>query len=72
MAYLSTIRQQLAPTVGQVTFGASFQAESARAGIGETIAMGRVVYASDVPLILLDETWILASKPVTDTSKMYL
>ena len=26
--------------------------------------MGRVVYASDVPLDLLDETWIPASKPV--------
>ena len=51
--------------MGQVTFGASFQAESARVGIGETIAMGRVVYASDVPLILLDETWIPASKPMT-------
>src|SRR4051812_13789976 len=34
MAYLSIIRRQLAPTVGQVTFGASFQAKSARAGIG--------------------------------------
>src|SRR3954470_12934581 len=56
MAYLSTIRRQLAPTVGQVTFGTSFQAEYAHAGIGETIAMGRVVYASDVPLVLLDET----------------
>src|SRR3954465_7931068 len=65
MVYLSTIRRQLAPTVGQVTFGASFQADSAHAGIGKTIAMGHVVYASDVPLILLDETWIPSKEPVT-------
>ena len=51
--------------MGQVTFGASFQAESARAGIDETIAMGRVVYSSDVPIVLLDETWILAKEPMT-------
>src|SRR3954463_6732072 len=51
--------------MGQVTFGASFQAESTRAGISETIAMGHMVYTSDVPLILLDETCIPASKPVT-------
>ena len=27
--------------------------------------MGRVVYASDVPLVLLDENWIPAKDPVT-------
>ena len=60
MAYLSSIRRQLAPTVGQVSFGSAFRAESARIGIGETIAVGRILYASDVPLIVLDETWIPA------------
>ena len=41
-----------------------FRAESARIGIGETIAVGRILYASDVPLIVLDETWILAREAV--------
>ena len=65
MAYLSSIRRQLAPTVGQVSFGSAFRAESARIGIGETIAVSRILYASDVPLIVLDETWIPAREPVT-------
>ena len=56
MAYLSSIRRQLAPTVGQVSFGSVFRAESARIRIGETIAVSRILYASDIPLIILDET----------------
>ena len=65
MAYLSSIRRQLTPTVGQVSFGSMFRAEPARIGIGETITVGRILYASDVPLIVLDETWILAREAVT-------
>ena len=64
MAYLSSIRRQLAPTVGQVSFGSVFRAESARIGIGDTITVGRILYASDVPLIVLDETWIPAREVV--------
>jgi len=48
-----------------VSFGSAFRAESARIEIGETIAVGRILYASDVPLIVLDETWILAREVVT-------
>jgi len=48
-----------------VSFGPAFRAESARIGIGETIAVGRILYASDVPLIVLDETWIPAKEAVT-------
>ena len=51
--------------MGQVSFGSAFQAESARIRIGETIAVGRILYASDVPLIVFDETWILAKEDVT-------
>ena len=65
MAYLSLIRRQLAPTVGQVSFGSAFRVESARIGIGGTITVCRILYASDVPLIVLDETWIPAREAVT-------
>ena len=51
--------------MGQVSFGSAFRAESARIGISETIAVGRILYASDVPLIVLDETWIPAREAVT-------
>ena len=51
--------------MGQVSFGSVFRAESARIGIGETTAVGRILYASDVPLIVLDETWIPAREAVT-------
>ena len=51
--------------MGQVSFGSAFQAESARIGIGETITVGRILYASNVPLIILDETWIPAKEAVT-------
>ena len=51
--------------MGQVSFGSAFRVESARIGIGETITVGRILYASDVPLIVLAETWILAREAVT-------
>ena len=51
--------------MGQVTFGASFQAESAHEGIEKTIAISRVVYARYIPLVLLDKTWIPTKDHVT-------
>ena len=42
--------------MGQVSFGSMFRVESARIGIGETIIVGRILYASGVPLIILDDT----------------
>ncbi len=51
--------------MGQVSFGSMFRAESARIRIGKTIVVGRILYASDVPLIILDETWIPAREAVT-------
>jgi len=65
MAQLSSTRRQLAPTVGQVCIGSTIRAESTRIGIGETIAMGRIHYAGDVPLIVVDETWIPARRAMT-------
>ena len=51
--------------MGQVSFGSAFRAESARIGISETIAFDHILYASDVPLIVLEETWIPAREAVT-------
>ena len=56
--------------MGQVSFGSAFRAESTRIGIGETIAIGRILYASDVPLIVLDETWIPAREAMTSYTIM--
>ena len=55
------------PTIVGAHRGArsAFRAESARIRIGETIAVGRILYASDVPLIVLDETCIPAKEAVT-------
>ena len=70
MAQLSSTRRQLAPTVGPVCIGSAIRAESTRIGIGETIAMGRIHYAGDVPLIVVDETWIPARRAVTSYTIM--
>ena len=51
--------------MGQVSFRSAFRPESARIGIGETIVVGRILYASGVPLIVLDKTWIPARDVVT-------
>src|SRR4051812_38322791 len=56
--------------MGQVTFGPLFWVESMRAGISETIAIGHIIYTSDVPLVLLVKTWIPAKKPVTTSTIM--
>jgi hypothetical protein len=42
MAYLLMKPQQLAPTMGQIASGARIRAGSAFAGIGDTVAIGRV------------------------------
>ena len=67
-----SIRRQLAPTVGQRTFGSRFRPDStlasASAGIGDSIAVDRILYASNTLLIPKDETWIPAHGEVTSYS----
>jgi hypothetical protein len=46
--------RQLAPTVGQSVSGAWIQAGSAFTGIGDTIAIGRILYDSGFPIVLAD------------------
>jgi hypothetical protein len=60
MADLLTKPRQLAPTMGQNTSGARIQAGSAFAGIGDTIAIGRVLYDSSFPIIPADNLWVPA------------
>jgi hypothetical protein len=49
----------LAPTVGQGVSRARIQAGSAFAGIGDTVAIGHVLYDSGFPIILADTLWVL-------------
>jgi hypothetical protein len=60
MADLLMKPRQLAPTVGQNASGARIQAGSAFAGIGDTVAIGRVLYDSGFPIIPADNLWVLA------------
>jgi hypothetical protein len=60
MADLLTKPRQLAPTVGQNASGARIQAGSAFAGIGDTVAIGRVLYDSGFPIIPADNLWVPA------------
>jgi hypothetical protein len=46
--------------VGQSASGARIQAGSAFAGIGDTVAIGRVLYDSGFPIIPVDNLWVLA------------
>jgi hypothetical protein len=48
----------LAPTVGHNASGARIQAGSAFAGIGDTIAIGRVLYDSGFPIVPADNLWV--------------
>src|SRR6266567_727227 len=57
---LSSTQRQLAPTVGQTASGGRNQEGSAFAGIGDTIAVGRVLYHGNVPIVPPDECWIPA------------
>src|SRR3954471_24829214 len=59
MAYSSAIPRQLAPTVGQEALQALQRARTKIfAGIGETIAIGRVLFSGNVPIVPPDEFWI--------------
>src|SRR3954468_2800354 len=61
MAYLSVIPRQLAPTMGQEALQALQRARTKIfAGIHETIAIGRVLFSSNVPIVPPDEFWIPA------------
>jgi hypothetical protein len=44
--------------MGQNASGARIQAGSAFAGIGDTVAIGRILYDSGFPIILADNLWV--------------
>jgi hypothetical protein len=46
--------------MGQSTSGARIQAGSAFAGIGDTVAIGRVLYDSGFPIVPADNLWVSA------------
>jgi hypothetical protein len=60
MADLLTKPRQLVPTVGHSASGARIQAGSAFAAIGDTVAIGRVLYDSGFPIVPADNLWVLA------------
>src|SRR4051812_33306330 len=61
MAYSSAIPRQLAPTVGHEALQALQRARTKIfTGIGKTVAIGRVLFSSNVPIIPPDEFWIPA------------
>jgi hypothetical protein len=60
MADLLTKPRQLVPTVGHNASGARIQAGSAFAGIGDTVAIGHVLYDSGFPIVLADNLWVPA------------
>jgi hypothetical protein len=60
MADLLTKPRQLAPTMGHNASGARIQAGSAFAGIGDTVAIGRVLYDSGFSIIPADNLWVPA------------
>jgi hypothetical protein len=62
MADLLTKPRQLAPIMGQNASGARIQVGSAFAGIGDTIAIGRVLYDSGFPIVPADNLWVPARK----------
>jgi hypothetical protein len=60
MADLLTKPRQLAPTVGHSASGARIQAGSAFTGIGDTVAIGHVLYDSGFPIVPADNLWVPA------------
>src|SRR4051812_12122783 len=69
VAYSSAIPRQLAPTVGQVALQALQRARTKIfAGIGETVAIGRVVFSGNVLIVPPDEFWIPAKTNPTRCS----
>jgi hypothetical protein len=65
MADLLTKPRQLVPTMGQNASGARIQAGSAFAGIGNTVAIGRVLYDSGFPIVPADNLWVPAREDPT-------
>ncbi|MBI0383278.1 hypothetical protein JBE27_45255 [Streptomyces albiflaviniger] len=61
MSTAVTIPRQLAPTVGQEARGAQILAGSHVGGISDTIAIGRVAYVDNAPVIVNDSSWTPAS-----------
>src|SRR3954468_7374016 len=58
-AYSSAIPRQLAPTVGQEVLQALQRARTKIiAGIGKTVAICRVLFSGNVPIVPPDEFWI--------------
>src|SRR3954466_12683723 len=58
---MSTMQRHLAPTVGLAASGGRNRAGSAFAGVGDTVAIGRIQYlAGSYPFVPPDECWIPA------------
>jgi hypothetical protein len=55
----------LVPTVGQEALGGRICAWSTFPGIGDTVAIGCVLYAGNVPIIPNDESWVPARRSPT-------
>ena len=69
MAYSSAIPRKLAPTVGQEALQSLQRARSKLfAGIGEIVAIGRVLFFGNVPIVPPDEFWIPAKTNPTRCS----
>src|SRR3954464_3850117 len=69
MAYSSAIPRQLAPTVGQEALQALQRARTKIfTGIGKTVAIGHVLFSSNVPIVPPDEFWIPAKTNPTRCS----
>src|SRR4051812_24406177 len=69
MAYLSAIPRQLVPTVGQEALQALQWARSKIfTGIGETVAIGRVLFSGNVMIIPPNKFWIPAKTNPTRCS----
>ena len=61
MAYSSAIPRQLAPTMGQETLQALQRARTKIfTRIGETVAIGHVLFSGNVPIVPPNEFWIPA------------
>ena len=54
------MQRQLAPTVGHAASGGWNRVSSAFAGIGDTVAVGRVQYYGHFPFVPPNECWIPA------------
>jgi hypothetical protein len=65
MADLLTKPRQLAPTVGPNTPRARIQEGFAFAGIGDTVAIGRVLYDFGFPIVPADNLWVAAREDPT-------